>query len=194
MSEGFLGRWARRKEAARTGQPLAPEPTPAPSVAPAPPAAPVQALAPGPAEEAERPPAPTLEDVQALTRDSDFSRFVQPDVSPDVKNAALRKLFSDPHFNVMDRLDIYIDDYSQPDPIPPAMLRNLASSRFLGLFRDEEEAREGPDTRGGETVAQSEPAAGTPGAVPTAAPHADPDLRLQQDDAPGPEGPGPRTG
>ena len=52
----------------------------------------------------------------------------------------MKKLFADPHFNVMDGLDIYIDDYSKPDPIPEAMLRKLASAKFLGLFDEEEEA------------------------------------------------------
>jgi hypothetical protein len=61
-------------------------------------------------------------------------------VAPDVKNAAVKKLFADPHFNVMDRLDIYIDDYSQPDPLPMAMLRQMVSAKTLGLFDDEPEA------------------------------------------------------
>ncbi|MBL8288622.1 MAG: DUF3306 domain-containing protein, partial [Rubrivivax sp.] len=46
-------------------------------------------------------PLPTLADVAALTRQSDFSRFVAPGVDGVVKNAALRKLFGDPRFNVM---------------------------------------------------------------------------------------------
>jgi hypothetical protein len=37
-----------------------------------------------------------------------------------VRNAALKKLFTDPHFNVMDGLDVYIDDYGKPDPCRPA--------------------------------------------------------------------------
>ena len=44
-------------------------------------------------------------------------------------NAALKKLFSDPHFNVMDGLDTYIDDYGKPDPIPPSMLRAHSQNR-----------------------------------------------------------------
>ena len=40
----------------------------------------------------------------------------------DVRRAALKKLFSDPRFNVMDGLDVYIDDYSKTEPIPPEML------------------------------------------------------------------------
>jgi hypothetical protein len=128
---------------------------------------------------------------------------VRPDVTPEVKNAAMKKLFADPHFNVMDRLDTYIDDYGKPDPIPPAMLRQLASSKFLNLFRDEEEqeererlaregkaptAREVADDPAPESVAQS--STRTVQALPPAEHHADPDLRLQQDDAPGPQEPG----
>ena len=139
-------------------------------------------------------PAPlSMDDAHALTTDSDFRPFVARDVAPAVRNAAMKKLFSDPHFNVMDRLDTYIDDYSQPDPIPQAMLRQLASGKFLGLFREEEEqeakaaqeaatrlGREGANDPAGETVAQS---AAAP-AVPEAPSDDDPDLRLQQDHAP----------
>ena len=46
-------------------------------------------------------------------------------VDEGVKRAALKKLFSDPRFNVMDGLDVYIDDYSIEDPIPPGMLAQL---------------------------------------------------------------------
>ena len=60
-------------------------------------------------------------------------------MSVDVRNAAMKKLFADPQFNVMDGLDIYIDDYSKSDPIPEAMLRAMTSSKFLKLFDDEED-------------------------------------------------------
>jgi hypothetical protein len=141
-------------------------------------------------------PPPTLADAHALTPDSDFTRFVRPDVAPEVKNAAMKKLFSDPHFNVMDRLDVYIDDYNKPDPLPPEMLKQLASAKFLGFFADEEvsdedkvpDSRASPDAPPAESVAQS--GTRTAQALPPAEDHADPDLRLQQDDAPGPEGPG----
>jgi hypothetical protein len=77
---------------------------------------------------------PTLDDVARLTRESDYAPFVRPGVDTEVKNAALKKLFSDPHFNVMDGLDTYIDDYGKPDPISPAMLRQLNQATSLGLF------------------------------------------------------------
>ena len=85
--------------------------------------------------------APTLADVAALSAQSDYARFVAEGVAPEVKNAALKKLFTDPHFNVMDGLDTYIDDYGKPDPLPAGMLRKMAQSQLLGLFDDEDRAR-----------------------------------------------------
>lgn len=142
-SDGFLGRWSRRKAQARTGQPLAePDPVVAPDAAADAaleshlPAAPVDP-APAPAE--PEAPALTMDDVNALTIDSDFRPFVARSVAPELRNAAFKKLFADPHFNVMDGLDIYIDDYTQPDPLPASMLRQMASAQFLKMFDDEEE-------------------------------------------------------
>jgi hypothetical protein len=196
MADGFLGRWSQRKEAVRKGQELPPAPQKAVVAAPAPP--PEASAAAGGGEETQQaPPPPTLDDVQALSRDCDFTRFVQPDVAPEVKKAAFKKLFTDPHFNVMDGLDTYIDDYGKPDPIPPEMLKQLVSARFLRLFEEKEEEPqedkaptvvEAADDLPPETVAQSD--FRTEQALPPADDHADPDLRLQQDDAPGPEGPG----
>jgi hypothetical protein len=53
-------------------------------------------------------------------------------------------MFSDPHFNIMDGLDIYIDDYSKPDPIPLEMLKRMVQSDMLNIFRkDSAEESEG---------------------------------------------------
>jgi hypothetical protein len=210
MSEGFLGRWAKRKEAVRRGQEVAAEPEvvakPLPSPQPSPASGrgseepvtstPLSGERGAEGRPAETEPAPTLADTENLTIESDFTRFVRPDVAPDVKNAAFRKLFADPHFNVMDRLDTYIDDYNKPDPLPPEMLRQMTSAKFLGLFDDEGEQEdraaaapgEVADDPAAQTVAQSQ--SRTEQALPPAEDHADPDLRLQQDDAPGPAGPG----
>ena len=57
-----------------------------------------------------------------------------------MRNLAMKKLFADPHFNVMDGLDIYIGDYTQPDPLPAGMLRKMASAHALGLFDHETKA------------------------------------------------------
>jgi hypothetical protein len=64
---------------------------------------------------------------------------MKPDVDPTVQQAALKKMFTDPHFNIMDGLDIYIDDYSKPDPLPPGMLERMVQSDMLNLFRKSED-------------------------------------------------------
>ena len=61
-------------------------------------------------------------------------------MSPEVRNLAMKKLFADPHFNVMDGLDIYIGDYTQPDPLPEGMLRKMASAHAMGFFDHEKQA------------------------------------------------------
>ena len=154
MADGFLGRWSQRKQAQRAGLPLEEPPVP-PSAAPAGAALPLTLANPavsteapvtaqGPAQSPPAPepvpPPPSLDDASRLTPASDFRPFMARDVSPEVRNAAMKKLFADPQFNVMDRLDTYIDDYSQPDPLPAAMLRQMASAQFLKLFDDDNEA------------------------------------------------------
>ena len=143
--DGFLSRWSRRKVQARTGEVTVEEPEPAPKPSPAPTLASAASPAPValvPAEDQPSdppPPLPTMDDVMALTKESDFSRFVKPDVDPGVRNAAFKKLFSDPFFNEMDGLDIYIDDYSQPNPLPLSLARKLTSAKALNLFETPEE-------------------------------------------------------
>lgn len=85
-------------------------------------------------------PPPTMEDVEKIdVKATDFSAFMRADVDPAVQQAAIKKMFRDPHFNVMDGLDIYIDDYSKPDPIPMEMLKRMAQSDMLGIFKTTDE-------------------------------------------------------
>ncbi|MBB3012308.1 DUF3306 domain-containing protein [Cupriavidus alkaliphilus] len=137
MSESsFLSRWSRRKAAVREGVAVPAEP-----LQPAAPAAEaVPATVPA-APEAPQSPPPTLADVAALRPGDEIARFVARGVDESVKRAALKTLFADPHFNVMDGLDIYIDDYSKPDPIPPEILRQLRQAETLGLFEPTDEER-----------------------------------------------------
>jgi hypothetical protein len=189
MADGFLGRWAQRKADARQGRPLVEPELPAKpphASAPLSPATAGLVAAPdlsGPhtqpptdSDAVTQPPALTLEDANALVQDSDFKPFIARGVDPAVRNAAMKKLFTDPHYNVMDRLDIYIDDYSQADPLPLSMLRKMASAQFLNLV-DEEPESPTPAAIRGEHTTTTNPTTRQPD-------HAHPDLRLQPDHAP----------
>jgi hypothetical protein len=189
MADGFLGRWAQRKADARQGKPLVEPESPVKPLLP--PTFPVNAtVVPGPSEAESQMPAVaapelpplTLQDAQALGQDSDFKPFIARGVDPVVRNAAMKKLFSDPHYNVMDRLDIYIDDYSQADPLPLSMLRKMASAQFLNLV-DEEPEPPAPVAVAGEPKT-------TTNTTTRQQDHAHTDLRLQPDHAPGEPDPG----
>ncbi|HKU85076.1 MAG TPA: DUF3306 domain-containing protein [Casimicrobiaceae bacterium] len=152
-----LRRWSQRKAAARAAPHADAEPGDHPhaaihsasaaSVAAAPieersgprsvdvraPASPLEAPArdAAPAQPAASSPAPALPSLDSLSIESDFTPFMQAGVDDSLKRGALKKLFSDPRFNVMDGLDVYIDDYSKPDPLDPAIARTLAHARYI---------------------------------------------------------------
>ena len=166
MADGFLGRWSQRKQAVREGKPLQEPELPVANrgAEPAAPEVPV-----------EQAPPLTLQDAAALGADSDFAPFAARGVAPEVRNAAMKKLFTDPHYNLMDRLDTYIDDYSLPDPLPESMLRQMASAKFLKLFDEEPETAspatgDSADATAPRTVAQSPHTEIAPGAGPDSAP------------------------
>jgi len=171
--DSFLRRWSRRKhESARQEsrtEPAAPSTEPP---APAAPAAPVAAPA------AQGPPAelPPLESLKGLA--SDYREYLDPAVDESLRRSALKKLFHDPHFNVMDGLDVYIDDYSKPDPIPESMLKDLLARHFVFPDPASQTAKAETDEHAAESrgpdpalpVPESVPAESAPG--PEAAPAA----------------------
>ena len=143
MSEnegGFFSRWSQRKQAVKLGlaeeekaQPKNLEPVSSK-------AAPLVTTQQDAADNKPEPvKLPTLADVEQLTPQSDFSSFMSQDVTPEVRNAAMKKLFTDPHYNVMDGLDIYIGDYNTPDPMPAGMLAKMVGAQFLGLVKAPED-------------------------------------------------------
>ncbi|MBT9466354.1 DUF3306 domain-containing protein [Hydrogenophaga sp.] len=198
----FFSRWSRRKVQVRTGEPLPAEP-PAPAAAVVVPAA---VVAPAPVipsaeEPPEAPPALTLDDVARLTPESDYSAFVARSVSPDVRNAAVKKLFTDPHYNIMDGLDIYIDDYSQPSPLSVADMAKMVGAQFLKLVDDPNEVKPAapvaadyptetlaPAPEVGQALPDDNDDPSVPETPDTHDDHAD--LQLQPDHAPEPPGSG----
>lgn len=133
MSEDpFLSRWSRLKKASAKAAPGEA------GVAPQADARPVAPIASSHAPPSARPPAgperepAALPPVESLTPESDFSPFMHAKVQESVKRRALKTLFQDPRFNVMDGLDVYIDDYSRPDPLPDGWLEKMAQVAHLG--------------------------------------------------------------
>jgi hypothetical protein len=72
-----------------------------------------------------------LPPIDTLGPDADYTGFFKPSVAPALRNAALRKLFADPRFNVMDGLDTYIDDYSVFVPLDAEEARGLVQARAI---------------------------------------------------------------
>lgn len=186
MADHFFSRWSRRKQDAAAGRPvdeplsLAAEPA-ARLVVHGDPASPQ-------APEPEAEPLPSMDDVRDLNPASDFQPFMRQGVTQDVRNAAMKKLFADPHFNVMDGLDIYIGDYTQADPLPPGMLQQMVGAELLGLVspsaaaRPQENPEPNPQTlEGAPVVAQSPDGAASLAAQRTDHDHTD--LQLQPDPA-----------
>jgi len=115
-NEKFLSRWARLKQKTRDE-----------------PAKPADAAGPPP----ELPPLETLD------INSDFKGFLHPKVDAKLRQAALKKLFSDPRFNVMDGLDVYTGDYNTADPIPPEMLQQLVQVQNMLASLKQDEPHQG---------------------------------------------------
>ena len=162
--EPFLSRWSRRKfDSAKETAASKPPGTATPAAA-----------APAAAPPATEPELPSVDSLRGLA--SEYKDFLRPGVDEKLRQSAQKKLFHDPHFNVMDGLDTYIDDYSKPNPIPEAMLRTLEHAKGL-LFGDEKEeeailpASEKPAEiadSGKPTDAPAEPSAPVPAPKPEA--------------------------
>ncbi|MBI5910847.1 MAG: DUF3306 domain-containing protein [Betaproteobacteria bacterium] len=158
--EPFLSRWSRRKLEAKQDAPAgASQAAELPAAAPAAPLAPTT----------EPPAAGTAEGIS-----SEYREFFDPRVDEKLRRTALKKLFSDPHFNAMDGLDTYIDDYSKPDPIPEAMLRQLNQAKDLFLFEEEKQASESAGDAALTAAGRAAPAAPVAAADTTTLPQSPP--------------------
>ena len=107
--ESVLSRWSRRKLEARQVEPGAVEPVEVEADSGQ--TTTNQELPAG----ADEQPVLTdadMPDVESLSEESDFSPFMSPGVSDELRNLALRKLFRAPVFNLRDGLDEYDEDYT----------------------------------------------------------------------------------
>jgi hypothetical protein len=100
----------------------------------------------------EEKPAPELPPVEKLTPESDFSSFMHPKVEDALRRVALKKLFSDPHFNLPDPYEAYSGDWTGGEPIPEEMLATLNQAQRL-LFSEKEKA----EPKSGEIASEETP-------------------------------------
>lgn len=127
--EPFLSRWSRLKQEARDD--------------------PAEKL---PPKAEESMPAPELPPVDKLNYDSDFKAFMDKRVDGRLRRLALKKLFTDPRFNVTDGLDDYAEDYSALEDLPEEMAALQQHARRILRGPQSEEKPEKEE----KTVAQAE--------------------------------------
>lgn len=122
-ADGFsLSRWSRLKRAGGDAATAAPVPA---IETPADPGTTSHGVAP---PDPVDPPLPALSSVSLA---EDFTPFMQAKVPQALRRQALKALFKEPHFNVMDGLDTYIDDYTQFEPISPEVMSTLSSWKAI---------------------------------------------------------------
>lgn len=115
--ETFLGRWSRLKRE----EEKAPE---------------------RPAEAEKEGDAPQLPPVDKMTAQSDFAPFMHPKVQDSLRRVALKKLFSDPHFNQPDVFEPFSGDWTGGEPIGAEMLGRLNQARSALMSAEEREAHD----------------------------------------------------
>jgi hypothetical protein len=103
----------------------------------------------------EQKPAPALPPVEKLTAESDFTGFMHPKVEQALRRVALKKLFSDPHFNIPDPFEPYSGNFNVEDPISPELLATLKQADQL-VFGEKQEQQAAADKK-------DEPQADEPG-------------------------------
>lgn len=126
--EPLLSRWSRRKQAARERSQQEERERP-------------QRVAP---ERADTKPLPELPPVDKLSFESDFKGFMDTRVDDAVRRIALKKLFSDPRFNITDGLDDYAENYAVLEDLTAAAVDQLQHARRV-LQRPEPEGGETPE-------------------------------------------------
>ena len=115
--EAFLDRWSRlKREQPEEERPVVPQ--------------------------ANQAPAAPLQPVEDLKPDSDFKPFMDPRVGDETRRSALKKLFSDAHFNVPDPFEAYSEDYTKSEPIPAKMLKAINRVRDVAVKGEEKVAEE----------------------------------------------------
>ncbi len=124
-AEGFAGRWSRLKAESRAAAAPAPEVEREAPVAGLASESETAQLPAHTADAVEEKP-PELPPLETLTRDSDFSLFMRPDVGADVRTQALRKLWTlDTHFASIDITECHSIDFNAVPTFPEGLKNTI---------------------------------------------------------------------
>ena len=149
----FLARWSQRKlEARRENMPA----TDGDGETPHPAGEPGISAEPEPAEPARELTDADMPPLDSLNEGSDYSPFLSPGVSDGLRRLALRRLFSQPDFNITDGLNDYDEDYTQfaglGNVITHEMKRMLAREQEQEQEQKQEEGAQPAQVRDTESV------------------------------------------
>ncbi|MGB7183155.1 MAG: DUF3306 domain-containing protein [Burkholderiaceae bacterium] len=104
---------------------------------------------------------PELPSLESLNEDSDYSPFMGPNVSKEIRNLALRKLFSSPIYNITDGLDDYDEDFTTfeklGDIVTADMRHHAQRKEALRAEAQALENKEGRENQASETEPATDP-------------------------------------
>jgi hypothetical protein len=139
--EGFARRWSRLKHQARESPPQEAPPPDLPATVPAadgpPPEAEEKKKEEKPFDPADLPP------VESLTKESDYSLFMRPEVPEELRRKALRQLWAtDPVLSAPDLFDMHNLDYNAVPTFPEGVqtLYRVGQGMFDALEAEAEKA------------------------------------------------------
>jgi hypothetical protein len=189
--EPFLSRWARRKKESREGLTAEPAPTvelPAEQV-PGPGAGGEEcgavAKAEGETAAADGAPAPPLElpPLETLTAESDFGAFMQPGVDGALRRAALRKMFRNPIYGIVDELDPFRADFAAFTPLGDTITSDMKFHAERLLREQLEKAFESTESAGTGTPEADQTATGSIDKIEPQEPDVAPEAAADDDGA-----------
>ena len=135
--EGFLSRWSRLKSQAKVEE----------VEAVAQEYAEAEAQAPAAVEEVYQPTDEDMPPLETLDESSDYSGFMSPRVSEELRRLALRKLFQTPSFHVRDGLDDYDDDFTRFTPLGDTITSDMRFQQEMEALKQraaEEQVQNSP--------------------------------------------------
>ena len=163
-AEGFIARWSRRKAATETPAPTVDatvEATVDATVDAANASTVLDDSSPPTVAETRAQPEPTDEQMpplDALDENSDYSGFMSPKVSEQLRRSALRKLFRSAVFNIRDGLDDYDDDFRNFAPLGDLITSDMKHQMEMAEKRKqrEQEMRDGDGESDGDNGVNSD--------------------------------------